>query len=181
LKTLNVIYVCRVGLGILAALVAALVVDLKVGDPLINGITIGLAVYLATYYLLKWRFMNKVEKPTKIFTMGIGAYFLTFIMCWVLFITPFLAPPTATFTITPEEPVVGENITFTSTSEDPNGSNIVRWVWNFGDETTLDETTPTITHTYGSAGEYTVILTVVDDLGISSYSTKNLTVMIPPS
>ena len=90
LKTLNVIYLCRIGFGILAAMVAALVVDLKVGNPLINGITIGLAVYLVTFYVLKWQFMNMVEKPTKILTMGIGAYFLTFIMFWVLFITPFL-------------------------------------------------------------------------------------------
>jgi len=176
LKTLNVIYVCRVGFGILAAMVAALVVDLRVGDPLINGITIGLAVYLVTYYLLKWQFMTKVEKPTKIFTMGIGAYFLVFIMCWVLFITPFLAPPTATFTVTPEDSIVGENITFTSTGADPDG-HIVKWVWNFGDENT--GTGEKFTHSYGSAGEYTVILTVVDDHGISSSNIKTLTVTSP--
>jgi len=176
LKTLNVIYVCRVGFGILAALVAALVVDLKLGDPLINGITIGLAVYLVTYYLLKWQFMTKMEKPTKIFTMGIGAYFLVFIMCWVLFITPFLAPPTATFTVTPEDPIVGENITFTSTGADPDGY-IVKWVWNFGDENT--GTGEKFTHSYGSAGEYTVILTVVDDHGISSSNITTLTVTSP--
>jgi PKD repeat protein len=173
LKTLNVIYVCRVGLGVLAALVAALVVDLKLGDPLINGITIALAVYLVTYYLLKWQFLTKVEKPTKIFTMGIGAYFLVFIMCWVLFITPFLSPPTAAFTVTPDHPVVGENITFTSTGGDPDG-HIVNWVWNFGDEST--GTGESFTHSYGSAGEYNVMLTVVDDHGISSYNITTLTV-----
>ena len=89
LKTLNVIYLCRIGFAILAALVAALVVDLKVGNPLLNGITIGLSIYLVSFYVLKWLFVKKVEKPTKIITMGIGIYFMTFIMCWVLFITPF--------------------------------------------------------------------------------------------
>jgi PKD repeat protein len=177
LKTLNVIYCSRIGFGILAALVAALVVNLKVGNPLINGITVGLAVYLITYYLLKWRFMSKVEKPTKILTMGIGVYFLTFIFCWVLFITPFLAPPTATFTMDPQNPVVGETITFDATaSVDPDGT-IVKYAWDFGDETTSDEVKPT--HSYASASDYTVTLKVVDDHGISSKNTTTLTVSVP--
>jgi len=183
LKTLNVIYCSRIGFGILAALVAALVVNLKVGNPLINGITIALSVYIVTYYLLKWRFMSKVEKPTKILTMGIGVYFLTFIFCWVLFITPFLAPPTATFTInpqTPEQPlVVGEPITFNATaSVDPDGT-IVTYVWDFGDETSSKEEVPTITHSYTVAGKYTVKLKVVDDHGISRSNTTTLTVKAP--
>lgn len=177
LKTLNVIYILRIGFGILAALVATLVVNLKAGNPLINGITVGLAVYLITYYLLKWRFMNKVEKPTKILTMGIGAYFLTFIFCWVLFITPFLAPPTATFTITPEQPVVGETITFDATASiDPDGT-IVKWVWDFGDENT--GTGETFNHTYTLAGDYIVKLKVVDDHGISRSNTTTLPVSAP--
>ena len=167
---------CRVALGILAAIVAALVVNLKLGDPLINGITIALAVYLVTYYLLKWQFLNKVEKPTKIFTMGIGAYFLVFIMCWVLLITPSLAPPTAIFTVTPENPIVGESVTFdASASFDIDGRTPVEYIWAFGDENT--GTGERFTHSYGSAGEYVVMLTVVDDHGISSSSTTNLTVV----
>ena len=176
LKTLNVIYLFRIGFGILAALVAALVVDLKgPGDPLINGITIGLAVYMVTYYLLKWQFANKVEKPTKILTMGIGIYFLTFIMCWVLFITPLLATPTATFTIDTQDPIVGEPIIFdASLSEDPDGDNLT-YAWNFGDETTSKEEEPT--HTYISAGDYIVTLSVVDEHGISSSTSITLEVV----
>jgi PKD repeat protein len=177
MKTLNVIYLIRVGFGILAALVAALVVDLKVGNPLINGITVGLAIYLVTYYLLKWQFMNKVEKPTKILTMGIGAYFLTFIFCWVLFITPFLAPPTASFTVTPEERLVGESIKFDASASFDSDGKIVKWVWNFGDKNTA--TGRTFNHTYTLAGNYTVKLTVADDHGISSSNTTTLTVIAP--
>ena len=163
----------------LAGIVAALVVDLKVGDPLINGIIIALAVYLLTYYVLKWRFMNKVEKPTKILTMGIFVYFLAFTLCFVLFVTPFLAAPTVTFTVDPQNPVVGETITFTSTSEDPDGE-IVQWVWNFGDENTIEEEVPTtVTHAYTIAGDYLVILTVVDDHGISMSNATTLTVIVP--
>ena len=179
LKTLNVIYCLRIGFGILAALVAALVVNLKVGNPLINGITVALAVYLLTYYLLKFQFANKVEKPTKILTMGYGIYALTFIFCWVLFITPFLAPPTATFTMTPEQPVVGETITFTSIGEDPDGT-IVKYAWDFGDGN--KGTGANITHTYTVADEYTVKLTVIDDHGISSSNkTTTITVIVSPS
>ena len=158
----------RIGFGAVAALVATLVVNLKVGAPLMNGITVGLAVYLVSYYVLKWLFMSKVEKPTKILTMGIGAYALTFVFCWVLFVTPFLAPPTATFTTNPQNPVVGETITFTWTGEDPDGGEIVTYVWDFGDENITTAEVPTITHSYAVAGEYTVRLQVVDDHGIGS-------------
>lgn len=176
MKTLNVIYLCRIGFAILAALVAALVVDLKVGNPLLNGITIGLSIYLVSFYVLKWLFVKKVEKPTKIITMGIGIYFMTFIMCWVLFITPFLAPPTATFTVDPLTPVVGETITFDASLSDDLDGEIVRWVWDFGDETSSKEEVPTITHSYTLDRNYTVKLTVVDDHGISSIDTTILPV-----
>ncbi|MCJ7721332.1 PKD domain-containing protein [Candidatus Bathyarchaeota archaeon] len=179
MKTLNIIYCSRIGFGILAALLAAVVVDLKVGTPLINGISVALAVYLVTYYVIKWRFMNKVDKPTKLFTMGIGVYFLTFILCWVLFITPFLAAPIATFTVDKQNPVVGEAITFDAgASEDPDG-NIVKWVWNFGDEATIEKEIPKVTHSYSTASDYIVSLTVVDDNGISSFTSITLTVVAP--
>jgi PKD repeat protein len=177
MKTLNVIYICRIGFGILAALVATLVVDLGAGDPLINGITIGLAVYMVTYYLLKWQFANKVERPTKILTMGIGIYFLTFIMCWVLFITPFLATPTAAFMVDTQNPVVGETITFDGTLSDDTDGEIEKWLWHFGDVdgTTSENVTPT--HTYTSAGDYLVTLSVTDNHGISSSSSMTLKVV----
>lgn len=175
LKTLNIIYSTRVAFGILAAIVATLVVDLRFGDPLINGITIGLAIYLVSYYVLKWLFMNKVEKPTKILTMGIGAYFLVFIMCWVLFVTPFLAAPTALIHVGNQEGVVGEAIEFNSLSSDTDG-DIVKYIWDFGDGGTSEEMSPT--HIYSNADEYTVKLTVVDDHGISN--TNTTTVNISP-
>ena len=88
MKPLNIIYWSRVGFGVLAALVCALLIDVeKVANPLISGMSVGILVYLITYYILKWQFMAKVEKPSKMFTMGIGAYFLTWIVVWVLFYT----------------------------------------------------------------------------------------------
>ena len=175
MKTLNVIYCIRIGLGILAALIATLVVDLKVGNPLINGITVALAVYILTYYLLKMQFTNKVEKPTKILTMGIGIYFIIFAFCWVLFTTPLLTPPVPEFSISPEGAVnVGQPIAFdASASFDPDGE-LVKYSWNFGDGT--KGTGIALNHTYNEAGDYNVRLTVVDDHGISM--TTNTTTII---
>jgi PKD repeat protein len=170
----------RIGFGILAALVATLVVNLKVGMPLMNGVTVGLAVYLVSFYLLKWLFMNKVEKPTKILTMGVGAYALAFIFCWVLFVTPFLVPPTAAFTITPEQPiVVGDIVTFDASASFDDDGTIVKYVWDFGDENSIKVEDHEITHSYSVAGNYTVELKVVDDHGISRSDTKPITVNPP--
>jgi len=177
LKTLNVIYIIRIGLGALAALLATLVVDLKAGDPLINGITVALAVYILTYYLLKMQFSSKVEKESKVLTMGIGIYFFVFVFCWVLFTTPLLAPPVPQFTTDlTGNGVVGEAITFdASASEDLDGK-IVKYVWNFRDGNTTTIEDQEITHTYTTAGEYEVILTIVDDHGISMSYTVPITV-----
>ena len=88
LKPLNIIYCSRVGFGVVAALVCVLLIDVsKVANPLVTGISVAILVYLITYYILKWQFMTKVEKPSKVSTMGIGAYFLTWIVCWCLFYT----------------------------------------------------------------------------------------------
>ncbi len=53
----------------------------------------------------------------------------------------------------------GETVTFTdtSTSHDP----ILSWLWDFGDETTSEEQSPT--HTYADNGIYEVTLTVCDE------------------
>ena len=177
LKTLSVIYIIRMGLGALAALIATLLINLKAGNPLINGITVALAVYILTYYLLKMQFTDKVEKPSKILTMGIGIYFIIFAFCWVLFTTPMLAPPVAEFTTDIQNPVVGQEITFTAVGEDPDGE-IVTWAWYFGEEggSTIKEEDNEITHTYTTAGEYDVRLTVVDDHGISMTNITKITV-----
>jgi len=87
LKPLNIVYWSRVGFGVVAALICiALRID-TFPNPLISGLSMGLIVYILTYYILKWLFTTKVEKPAKIFTMGIGAYFITWIVAWALFYT----------------------------------------------------------------------------------------------
>ncbi len=54
--------------------------------------SVAILVYIIAYYILKWQFMTKVEKPSKVFTMGIGAYFLTWIVAWGLLYTLVFSP-----------------------------------------------------------------------------------------
>ncbi|RJS81043.1 PKD domain-containing protein, partial [Methanophagales archaeon] len=88
-------------------------------------------------------------------------------------------PPTASFTYSPQNPVVGEEITFdASSSTDPDGS-IVSYEWDFGDGNTGSG--KIVTHSYPSAGDYTVTLTVTDDKGAKDSTTKEIKVTPPLS
>jgi PKD repeat protein len=72
-------------------------------------------------------------------------------------------PPIASFTYRPEKPIVNETIAFNATnSTDPDG-NITNYKWDFGDGNNISTAVPVISHTYISAGNYTLNLTVTDD------------------
>ncbi|WP_258083168.1 PKD domain-containing protein [Thermococcus thermotolerans] len=77
-------------------------------------------------------------------------------------VSPRNLPPTADFTVFPRNPKVGEEVSFVDKSYDPDGK-VVDWKWDFGDGTT--STDPEPVHSYTRAGNYTVVLTVRDDLG----------------
>ena len=85
-------------------------------------------------------------------------------------------PPIANFTCTPLNPTVNQAITFdATTSYDPDG-NITSYDWNFGDGNTTNTTEKTIAHSYASAGDYNVILTVTDDDGAMNSTSKTITI-----
>ncbi len=83
-------------------------------------------------------------------------------------------PPTASFTSS----VSNLTASFTDTSTDSDGS-IVSRSWTFGDGGTSSATNPS--HTYASAGTYTVNLTVTDDDGATDSTSASVTVTAPPS
>ena len=88
-------------------------------------------------------------------------------------------PPTALFTFSPKNPLVNEEITFdASASTDPDGS-IVSYEWDFGDGNTGSG--KIVTHSYPSAGDYTVTLTVTDDKGAKDTTTREIKVTPPLS
>jgi predicted amino acid-binding ACT domain protein len=86
-RPLVLIYCTRLALGIVAAIISALVaMNLDVLDftAFTTSLTIALLVYLLSYYALKAKFYNKVEKQSKIMTMGIGIYFIAWAVFFIL-------------------------------------------------------------------------------------------------
>jgi parallel beta-helix repeat protein len=89
-----------------------------------------------------------------------------------------LIPPTASFTYSPENPVINENVTFNASASfhpDPNGT-ITKYVWNFGDGITWNTTNPIVYHTFEHAGNYTVKLTVIDNNGLENSTVQTVNV-----
>ena len=87
MNPLTIIYWTRFVLGIAAAALSALLTNFMQEFNLLNGISIALLVYIVSYYAYKAAFAAKVEKQSKIFTTGVGAYFLSWLVIWVLFYT----------------------------------------------------------------------------------------------
>jgi PKD repeat protein len=86
-------------------------------------------------------------------------------------------PPVAVLTVTPETGTAPLQVTADSSgSTDPNGG-IVSQLIDFGDGTT--STAVTATHTYNTAGTFSVSLNVTDKLGLSSSTSKTVTVQAP--
>jgi len=91
METLSIVYWSRVGLGVVAALISVLYnFFLERNGSLLTGLSIALALYLLTYYVFKRRFVANVENPSKVFTTGIGAYFIVWVVAWTLFYTIML-------------------------------------------------------------------------------------------
>jgi DNA-binding beta-propeller fold protein YncE len=83
-----------------------------------------------------------------------------------LAVTPDQAP-TASFTDTPA--TAGSATTFNaSASMASPEQSVTNYDWNFGDGTSAQSTSPTVSHTYATAGPYTVALTVTDSAGCST-------------
>ena len=83
-------------------------------------------------------------------------------------------PPNAKFSYDPLNPSVGSIVTFDASSSNDSDGNIAFYQWDFGDG--IDATGRVVTHQYGSAGSYTVVLTVMDNYGQSDTYSKSITV-----
>jgi hypothetical protein len=95
-KPLVLIYWTRVALSVVAAAISAIIATMQNAVDLytfVNGVTIALLIYLLSYYALKAKFMNKVEKQTKIMTMGIFMYFIAWAVFFILFYSILVGPP----------------------------------------------------------------------------------------
>jgi len=83
--------------------------------------------------------------------------------------------PTAEFVFSPTDPSVGQSVLFNATqSKAAAGHSIVSYAWNFGDGGTGSGATAT--HPFGTAGTYTIVLVVTDDLNQTATAAKTVTV-----
>ena len=88
------LYWLRVALGAIAGLISALfsayvyqATSITDYTMLLNSITVALAVYVVTYYLLRIKLKSQIEQQSKILTTAIGMYFFAWLSFFVLFYT----------------------------------------------------------------------------------------------
>jgi len=94
-KPLETVYWLRFTFGVLAALVCVGygvgTNTISSGSPgfniFLNGMSLAIIIYLVSYYYIKSKFKLRVEKTQKLFTAGIGIYFLVWIVLWALIYT----------------------------------------------------------------------------------------------
>ncbi len=72
-----------------------------------------------------------------------------------------------------------ETITFTDASTPEANTNIVSWLWSFGDEANTTSTEQSPTFTYTKEGVYNVTLTVTDNHNLKATLTQSITVLDP--
>ncbi|AHM59809.1 cell surface protein [Flammeovirgaceae bacterium 311] len=87
--------------------------------------------------------------------------------------------PRADFAYTPTVPREGEEILFYADPDDSSG-DIVSWHWSFGDPEGTTSTKRNPYFTYAAAGEYEVVLRVMNAAGNSMEVARMVTVTPPP-
>jgi PKD repeat protein len=88
-----------------------------------------------------------------------------------------ITPPVAVITlenISPSQKIeVGQSILFNGTrSYDPKNGTITEYLWNFGDG--MNNSGPSLSHTYASPGTYNVNLTVIEDNAYADISNSTV-------
>ncbi len=82
--------------------------------------------------------------------------------------------PAADFSATPKSGETPLEVSFDASASSDSDGEIVTYDWDFGDGSTASGVT--VDHTYTSADEYTVKLTVIDDDGATNSATVNISV-----
>lgn len=123
MEPLKRLYWIRVGLGITAAMIC-IAYNVFVGagegfNVFLTSFSLAMLFYLLSFYVLKPRFVGKVEKASKVFTTGIGIYFLMWIVFWTLSFTLVIpVHDIAVINMYPPSPIeVGEITSFNITVE----------------------------------------------------------------
>jgi PKD repeat protein len=87
------------------------------------------------------------------------------------------APPVPSFRTSPTSVRQGDELFFDASASTDSDGRIMAYTWMFGDDGKSTTTaSPTISHTYASAGTFSVQLTVSDDRGASVSMTKDVVI-----
>ena len=89
-------------------------------------------------------------------------------------------PPTPAFNFTPTDPMVLDNVTFTSKAGDDDGS-VVLTEWDFDGDGNFDASGTQVGHIYLFGGDYSVRQRVTDNEGATADLTKVVSVGTPPN
>jgi gliding motility-associated-like protein len=101
-------------------------------------------------------------------------------------VTPCTYPQSGVELISPE-PFEGlssvgvcpnEPITFDGSSSEPDASPLATWIWNWGDGSVEEFTSPVAQHAYSVPGEYLVTLVVEDENGCGSINLEPYQVLV---
>jgi PKD repeat protein len=85
-------------------------------------------------------------------------------------------PPAASFTSSPSDPETGQQVTFSSTSTDPDGS-IASIAWDLDNDGSFDDgSNSTAKRSFPTAGPYTIRVRATDDGGMSDIATATVNV-----
>lgn len=103
MKPLTIIYWTRAVLGLVIGVLCGAYVYFSVTSELtslytlLSGLSFAMLFYVATHYVIKFRFGGKVEKQSRLMFQGIGIYFFAWIVSWALVVT--LLMPSASVSV----------------------------------------------------------------------------------
>ena len=86
--------------------------------------------------------------------------------------------PSASFTADPSSPEAGQSVSFDASGSGDSDGSIASYEWDFGDGESATGASPS--HTYDSAGDYDVTLTVEDDDGATATAKQTVSVNEAP-
>ncbi|MFC6963054.1 PKD domain-containing protein [Halocatena marina] len=84
--------------------------------------------------------------------------------------------PTASFTTSPASPAPEQQVSFDASGSSDADGLVNSYEWDFTSDGTTDTTGQTATHTYTTAGDYLVTLTVTDDAGATASNSATVSV-----
>lgn len=88
--------------------------------------------------------------------------------------------PTASFDLSTDTAVEGQEVSFDGTASQPNGGTLVSYEWDFNNDGQIDSTGETATNTYAQPGQYDIALTVEKTCGARDVEVKSLVVADEP-